>query len=213
MKCRSFLLPLVLPVAFFMLAGCASKVQQAKEEAYQARKPIQVRTSRNDERPDWVTRTSYEQDGSVYFVGAYMEGADYPVSVRCANAEAMKVAVQSISQFLRVEFTQMAHGSNSPAGDVERYVQDGIAQVVKGIHIQGVKQEKVYYEEQFDPATQETIYNVFVRLRMSKPEYMEAKADAVRQLRERFSEQDHPEAKEKAEKLLNQLRDDIGSGV
>ena len=52
-------------------------------------------------RPDWTRLTAFQKDGYVYFTGGVLNGADYPLSIRCANAEALKVATQSISQYIR----------------------------------------------------------------------------------------------------------------
>ena len=47
-------------------------------------------------RPDWTRLTAFQKDVHVYFTGGFLNGADYPLSLRCANAEALKVAAQSI---------------------------------------------------------------------------------------------------------------------
>jgi len=97
----------VLVLASF-LAGCSSTskrvemAQQTVKEAYEIHKPLEVRTSKNDNRPDWTKMTVFENDGHVYFTGGFMNGSDYSVTIRCANAEALKVAVQSVSQFVRI---------------------------------------------------------------------------------------------------------------
>ena len=101
-------------------------------------------------------------------------------------------------------------GSNSSTGNgIERYFSDGIATFAENVHVQGIKQAAVYYEEMFSAAVMQSTYNVFVKLEMSKADYLHAKAEILKKLRERFRDDDQIEAKEKAEKLLEDLKNDI----
>jgi len=52
-------------------------------------------------------------------------------------------------------------------------------------------------------------FSVFVKLEMSKADYLKAKADVLRHLRDRFQSEGEIEAKEKAENLLQELKDEI----
>ena len=136
-----------------------------------------------------------------------MDGVDYAVTIRCANAEALKSAIQAVSQFIRAEFSSYVQGSNTFYGEgIERYVSDGIATFAENVHVQGIRQSEVYYEEMFSPAVMQPSYNVFVKLEMSKADYLHAKADVLRKLRDRFKNEGRIEAKEKAEKLLENLK-------
>ena len=56
-------------------------------------------------------------------------------------------------------------------------------------------------------------FNVFVMLELSKIDYLNAKAEALRRLHERFSDAGEMEAKEKAEELLERLKKEIRHGV
>ena len=58
-----------------------------------------------------------------------------------------------------------------------------------------MKQAEIYYEENFSPAYMQSTYNVWVRLEMNLADYLKAKADALRQLRDKFA--DAGEAKQK----------------
>jgi hypothetical protein len=120
----SIIIGLIIPVLLFSGCGASKAVKQARQtalEAYEIQKPVQVRTSNDDKRPKWTKQTAFEDDsGMLYFSGGFLSGADYPVTVRCANAEALKVAVQSISQFIRSEFTQYVKGSNLPPNPIDR---------------------------------------------------------------------------------------------
>jgi len=200
----------------FVIAGCGTSksVKQARQsvrEAYEIQKPIQVRTSKDDKRPEWTKKTSFETDeGMMYFTGGFLSGADYSLTIRLANAEALKVAVQSISQFIRAEFTEYVKGSNAPGTSLDRYVEDGIATFVHNLHMQGVRQKEVYYEEVFSPSVMQPAYNVFVMLEMGKADYLQAKAEVLRKLRDRFRKAGETEAKEKAEKLLEELKREAG---
>jgi len=150
--------------------------------------------------------TSFEDEGNVYFSGGFINGSDYSVTVRCANAEALKSAVQAISQFIRAEFSMYVHGSNTGAGGVDRYVEDGIAAFSRCLHVQGLHQNEVYYEEVFSPSVMQPTFNAWVKIQMSKADYLHAKADVVQRLRDGFSRAGEKEAKEKAEELLKELK-------
>ena len=204
---------------FLVSSGCgaskAAKMNQAQlKQAYELSKPIVVRTSLDDKRPQWTNKTVFEQDGKLYFAGAFIDGADYAVTVRLANSEALKNAIQSISQFIRAEFSQYVQGSNSSSGQgIERHVEDGIAAFSKNVHVQGIRQTEIFYEELFSPSAMQPSYNVFVRLEMNKADYLKAKADVLQKLRDSFKDEAEIEAKQKAERLLQDLKDEIKSAT
>lgn len=207
----------VFVVLNVFLASCSSISKNLEEthnearEGYEVQKPIVVKSSDNDSRPEWTKKPSFEKDGHIYFSGGFLNGADYSVTIRCADAEALKVAAQSISQFIRDEFSEYARGSNTGTGGVERHVDDGIATFTQNLHLQGVRQKEVYYEETFSVQAMHLRYNAFVMLEMTKADYLKAKSDALRQLRNRFSRSGEIEAKEKAEKLLDELKEELGA--
>jgi hypothetical protein len=70
-------------------------------------------------------------------------------------------------------------------------------------------QGEIFWEEVFSPQILVPTYNVFVRLEMTKGDYLIAKADAVKNLRDRFKREGNTRAKEKAEKLLEDLKQDF----
>ena len=198
-----------------VLNGCgasrAVKMYQAEmQETYELQKPTLIRTSEDDKRPKWIHNTVFEEAGKIYFTGGFVDGADYAVTIRCANAEALKNLVQAISLYIRSEFSDYVQGSNSTYGHgIERFVEDGIATLSENVHVQGIKQVALYYEEMFSPSLMQPSFNVFVKLEMSKADYLKAKADILRHLRDRFQSEGEIKAKEKAENLLQELKDEI----
>jgi hypothetical protein len=192
-------------------ASRAVKMYQAEmKETYELQKPALIRTSEDDKRPKWTHTTVFEEAGKVYFTGGFVNGADYAVTIRCANAEALKNLVQAISLYIRAEFSEYVQGSNSAYDHgIERFVEDGIATFAENVHVQGIKQVALYYEEMFSPTLLQPSFNVFVKLEVSKADYLKAKADILRHLRDRFQSEGEIEAKEKAENLLQELKDEI----
>jgi len=85
------------------------------------------------ERPDWTHQTTFQKDGYIYFTGGFLNGTDYSLSIRCANAEALKLAVQSISQYVRSVFVMFSQGANSGSMGIDRFVEDGIATLVNNL--------------------------------------------------------------------------------
>jgi hypothetical protein len=207
----------ILMSAILIFIGCSStpknnlvslpEIQQLDESD----KPILLRTSEEDSRPAWTKKAVSEAQGKVYFTGGFMNGSDYSVTIRCANAEALKVTIQGISQFLRAEFSSYAQGSNTDIGGTERYIEDGIATFTKNLHVQGIRQRELYWEEMLSPGAIHSTYNVWVMLEMNKADYLKAKADVLRNLRDKFAEAGQTEAKEKAEKLLEELKGEVSS--
>ena len=198
-----------------VLNGCgasrAVKMYQAEmKETYELQKPALIRTSEDDKRPKWTHNTVFEEAGKVYFTGGFVNGADYAVTIRCANAEALKNLVQAVSLYIRSEFSEYVQGSNSTYDHgIERFVEDGIATFAENVHVQGIKQVALYYEELFSPALLQPSFSVFVKLEMSKADYLKAKTDILRHLRDRFQSEGEIEAKKKAENLLQELKDEI----
>ena len=194
-----------------VLWGCAGTPREVKvsqkqaKVAYEMQKPVVVRISKDDDRPAWTKQSSYSDDANIYFTGGYLNGADYPLTVRTANVEAIKVACQGISQFIRAEFSGYIQGTNQAGDRLDRFVSDGIATFTRALHVQGVRQTDIYYEETFSPSVAQPAYNVWVKLEMSKVDYMHAKAKALRSLRGQFERDGDIEAKEKAQELLDGL--------
>jgi len=133
---------------------------------------------------------------------------DYSLTIRCANAEALKTATQSISQYIRAVFSYYIQGPNTGAGGIERYVEDGIATFINNLHVQGLQQKEVYFEEIFS-GNNGPRYNVFVMLEISKADYLKAKAGALRKMKDEFERNGQTEAKKKAEELLEELKREV----
>jgi hypothetical protein len=157
------------------------------------------------DRPDWTHRTTFEKDSYIYFTGGFLNGADYPLSIRCANAEALKVATQSISQYIRSVFSMYSQGINTGSSGIERFVEDGIATLVNNLHLQGIRQKEVYFEKAQSNQGRST-YDVFVMLEISQQDYVKAKTAVLERLKDQLETIGETEAKEKAEKLLEELK-------
>ena len=217
LKSNCGFLSLVLSFVVFV-AGCSATPKQASfsplpvRDAYSFHGHVRLVDLHSGGRPEWTRKSVFEENGNIYFTGVFLHGSDYMLSIRCANAEALKLAAQSISQVIRSEFTEYVQGSNSGSGGVERYVEDGIATFVNNLYLQGVRQKEVYCEELPSQSGFQSTYNVFVILEMTKGDYLKAKTDVLRKLRNTFSREGEVEAKEKAERLLEDLKTDVRKG-
>ena len=176
-------------------------------------RPVEIRNSLNDNRPAWIHNPTFEHGNSVYFTGGFLRGCDYSVSIRAANAESLKNLVQAVGQNIRTEFSMFAKGSNGVAGGVDRYIQDGIAAFAKNVHIQGIRQEESYYEEMWDPLSQTTFYNAWVKLEIKKADYLRAKAMVVKRLRDDFHTAGEIEPQKKAQQLLDDLKGQVSESI
>ena len=206
----------VIGLVVGVLVGCGGaakkehvSVSRQIPSSYAVQKPIVVQTSKEDSRPSWTKKSVYMDEGNIYFSGGFLNGADYPLTVRCANAEALKVVVGAVSQWIRAEFASHAQGSNKAGEGIERYVEDGIATFTKALYFQGIKQAELYYEEVAYPGRTNTGYNVFVQLQMDKSDYVRAKAEAISRMKDEFDKAGQIEAKKKAEMILNSLKTEV----
>lgn len=208
---------LFLSLTFF-ITGCGTskavkQAQQSVRQAYEMQKPLTVKTSLNDGRPKWIHNAYFEDDQNIYFTGGYMNGADYSLTIRLATTDAVEYAMNSIGQFIRTEFSSYVQGSNVSGDPLSRYVVDGLAGFTRGLHVSGFKRNAVYYEENFNPNVMKPSYNAWVQLQISRPEYLKAKSDALRQVRDRFKKDGEVEAKKKAEQLLEDLKLEAANGT
>ena len=185
----------------------------SSQETYNGKRPVEIKNSLNDTRPDWTHNASFEKGNTIYFTGGFLKGADYSVSLRCANAEAIKSMVQAVSQYIRAEFSMFTQGSNNIDSGIDRYIQDGIATFTRDLHIQGTRQTESYYEEMYDPVSQNTFYNAWVKLKITKADYLRAKANVVKKLRDDFHTVGEIEAKEKAQELLKDLKGQVSEAI
>jgi hypothetical protein len=189
-----------------MELGSEDLINYEKKQAIN--QPVEIRNSRNDNRPEWTSRPVYEQGNAMYYVGAFMRGSDYSVSLRAANAEALKSLVQDIGLSIRTEFSMYAKGSNIIDSGIDRYIVDGIATLSHNTHLQGARMSESYYEELIDPLSSgRPFYNVWVKLEITKSDYTQAKAYALRRLKDDFHTAGQVEAKQKAQLLLDELKE------
>jgi hypothetical protein len=116
MQKSSIVIFVILAMVMFVGIGCLGKSKAVKlhEEAailaHEYQKPIMIRTSENDNRPKWTHIAVSEGSGKVYFSGAFTDGSDYALSIRCANSEALKTCIQAISQYIGLNLLHMFKG-------------------------------------------------------------------------------------------------------
>ena len=194
-----------------LLLGCgANKVAKQKEAFIEAQKPVVVQKMGQEKRPDWTSDKPYfEDEAGFYFTAGFMGGADYALTLRLAKSEAMKNLLESIQVKARGEFSSAIHGQNRTDGDLGRYVTDTVAWTIDNLRIGGIKQDRIYYEQVFDPASQSFKYNSWVQLGISRADYVKAKTDAAQKLLVKAVHNNDQEAKAKAMELLEKLREDV----
>jgi len=173
-------------------------------------KPIVMAKTEKDNRPEWCTKdTFWEQDGNMFYSGGYMGGADYSLSLRLAKSEAVKHLIESCSIKAREEFSHSMQGSNMSPEDIGRYVTDSVGWTVDNIHVGGIKQKELYYEEVFHPASMKPAYNAWVLLEISQQDYVKAKLSATEKLVQKTIEENNLEARQKAEEILQKLQQEM----
>jgi len=194
-----------------LLLGCgASKVAKQKEAFIEAQKPVVVQKMGQEKRPDWTSEKPYFEDGAgFHFTAGFMGGADYALTLRLAKSEAMKSLLESIQVKARGEFSSAIHGQNRTDRDLGRYVTDTVAWTVENLRIEGITQDRIYYEQIFDPVSQSFKYNSWVQVGISRADYVKAKLDAAQRLVDKTIRDNDQEAKTKAMELLEKLREDV----
>lgn len=210
MKKQYFRLMIWLCLAFIPF-GCASgKAQKQKETLIEEFRPAVVEKTGKDKRPDWTSEKPFsEDDQGFHFTGGYMGGVDYALTLRLAKAEATKNLLESVEIKARSEFSSVIHGGNRSESDLGRYVTDAIAWTVENLRVRGIRQDRIYYEQIFDPVSQSFKYNSWVQLIISRADYQKAKVDAAERLLSKAIRENDKEAKEKALELLDKLREEV----
>jgi len=188
--------------------GCgAGNISKKKASLIEVHKPVVIEKTGQNKRPNWTSeRPSFEDNNGIHFTGGYMGGADYALTLRLAKSEATKNLLESIEIKARAEFSSAIHGKNRGEGDLGRYVTDAVAWTVDNLRIGGIRQDRIYYEQVFDPISQSFKYNAWVKLEISKADYLKAKTDSTQKLLDKAIREKDEEAKEKALELLEKLR-------
>jgi len=194
-----------------LLLGCSgSKVAKQKEAFIEAQKPVIVQKMGQGKRPDWTSEKPYfEDDVGLHFTSGFMGGADYALTLRLAKSEAIKSLLEFIQVKASEEFSSAIHGQNRRDGDLGRYVTDTVAWTVENLCIGGITQDRIYYEQIFDPVSQSFKYNSWVQLGISRADYVKAKTDAAQKLLDKAIRDKDEEAKRKALELLEKLREEV----
>jgi len=195
-------------VLVFLPFDCgAGIVARQKPTLSEDHSPIIVKKTGHDGRPEWTTKETFtEPAGNLIYTGGVIGGSDYALTLRLAKSEAIKNLLESIQIRAQGEFSSAIRGQNRTDNDLGRYVTDAVAWTVDNLKIQGIKQKGIYYEQIFDPADQAFKYNAWVQLQISKSDYLKAKTVATKNLLDKATREKNQKAKEKAEKLLEKLR-------
>ena len=193
---QTYLLLLLL-----VLAGCASTQQAIFKEKV-------LETSKNSSKPAWVFKTFKETKGGYEFSGGVTEVSDYALGISEARAEAIKNGVVSIQIKVRSEFTKFAEGSNMAPDSIGKWVGDGIAFLADSLYISGIQQKEVYFEKVKYNTQYKPHYNIWILCSISAGEYLKAKIDAAQKLVNKYQRDKNEEARQKAEDLLDGLRED-----
>jgi hypothetical protein len=212
MRIRQIVSPIVFACCLgLLLSGCGgSKAAKQKEAFIEAQKPVVVTKMGQEKRPDWTSEKPYvEDDVGFHFTGGIMGGADYALTLRLAKSEAMKSLLESIQVKARGEFSGAIHGQNRTDGDLGRYVTDTVAWTVENLRIGGITQDRIYYEQIFDPVSQSCKFNSGVQVGSTRADYVKAKLDAAHRLVDRAIRDKDEEAKGKALELLEKLREEV----
>lgn len=197
---------LMVPFTLF-ISGCGGN-KQVKQNQVMAEisKPVIMEKTGTTQRPQWTTQiTFYEDEQGFHFTGGVMGGSDYALTLRLAKSEALKNLLESIEIKARSEFSSVMHG-NFTSDVVGRYVNDAIAWTVENIRVHGIRQRDIYYEQSFDPVTHRVRYNAWVRLDISRADYIRAKTEAAERLLKKAIREKDDEAKQKARELLDRLQ-------
>jgi hypothetical protein len=192
---------LVIAIILLMVSGCAGTQQAIFKEKV-------LETSKNSSKPVWVFKTFKETKGGYEFSGGVTEVSDYALGISEARAEAIKNGVVSIQIKVRSEFTKFAEGSNMAPDSIGKWVGDGIACLADSLYISGIQQKEVYYEKVKYNTQYKPHYNIWILCSISADEYLKAKIDAAQKLVNKYQRDKNDEARQKAEDLLDRLRED-----
>ncbi len=193
-----------------LITGCGgNKAVKQNQAMAESAKPVVYEKSGNTQRPEWTTRvTFHESDHGFAFTGGVMGGSDYALTLRLAKSEAIKNLLESIEIKARAEFSSAMQGNYSKDDEIGRYVTDAVAWTVDNLRVAGIRQKEIHYEQAFDPGTHRNRYNAWVKLEISRADYIKAKTGAAEKLLNKAIREKDEQAKEKALELLDRLRNE-----
>jgi len=186
-------------VLALLLNGCAT----TPTPTFAPKEILLTRTE--SKRPEWTTKTQYQENGTLYFSGGVERSADYSLAIRSAKAEALKNLSESIHLRLVSEFTKALEGDETNNHKLGRFIADAVAFSSSSM-LQGVRQEKVYFEKAFLTTNPEPYYNTFVLLALTEADYHKNRVTSLEQLVNRYKRERNEQAKKRAERLLERLR-------
>ncbi len=186
-------------VLALLLNGCAT----APTTTFVPKEVFLTRTE--SKRPTWITKPQFQENGNLYFSGGVERNADYSLAIRSAKAEALKNLSEAIHLRLESEFTKALEGDETNSHDLGRFIADAVAFSSSSI-LQGVRQDKLYYEKAILSTNPEPYYNTFVLLAMTEADYRRNRTLSLGQLVNRYKRERNERARKRAESLLERLR-------
>ena len=165
--------------------------------------------SRQRVRPAVVAvSTFHETETTLYFTGEFIGGPDQAIALRLAKAEAIKGLLEATGIKARSEFST-AMQAISASSQVERHVTDAVAWTVENLSVSGIKQRSAQYERTWDPASQSFKYNAWVRIEISKTDYLRARLGAARHLLQTVTQKRDHGTEEAARRMLKELHEGL----
>ena len=198
---------MVFSVAFFPLVCEANDIETKNALYVETGLSFRAQNASQGQRPAWtLERPFFEDKNGLHFIGSYMGGAHYRLTLRLAKSEAIKEVLESVQIKARSEFSSAIHGQNIANDDLGQYVTDAVAWVIDNINVRGIRQNKTYHEQIFDPVSRSYRYNAWVQLEIPRSDYVKAKIEAGQKVLDKAVREEDEEAKEKAHELLEKLR-------
>lgn len=209
-KKQLFSLLLLVSYVVFLPPECGASDIETKNALYvETSHSVHGQNTSQGQRPAWtLERPFFEDKNGLHFIGSYMGGAHYRLTLRLAKSEAIKEVLESVQIKARSEFSSAIHGQNINIDDLGQYVTDAVAWVIDNINVRGIRQSKTYHEQIFDPVSRLYKHNAWVQLEIPRADYVKAKIEAGQKILDKAVREEDEEAKEKAHELLKKLRQD-----
>lgn len=191
------------------IAGCSThkpveNMVSDQKIATQYREVILEKSS--GDKPDWVvnSESSFEKDGSLYFVSEGEDSEGYALAQRIAKASAAQELAEQVSIKIKSELTKSAqrHGVAMNGS----FVQDAVALTSQAVTLQDFTAEKSYKEKFVTPRDGRMHYKVYALYRIPLTEYQNAKARALAKLMGQAAKIQDVQAEQTAKILLADLK-------
>jgi len=162
----------ILVAGASLLSGCGSRHMAAGRQV--------IDTASQNNKPEWIQRSVFENDGRIHFVGQRMGRARLAPGLREARADAERKVITEIASMMSYEWNDATLGENVPEGLGET-MNEVFHRASEKVSVSGLRQSEQYYEKIEENRRRGVgyVWNCYVALSMSQEDYLDTRDAAL----------------------------------